>query len=68
MKVWPIADEMGLYAGQLSIQGLCTLGKPYKIPGLEPDEHNLKYTSLVILPLSNKLLKIAFKRISWLIT
>ena len=34
------------------------------IPGLEPDGHNLKYTSLVILPLSNKLLKIAFKRVN----
>ena len=27
--------------------GLCILGKPYKIPGAEPEVYNLLYTSVV---------------------
>ena len=32
----PIAEKMGLKGGHLSTMFLCTLPRPYKIPGLEP--------------------------------
>ena len=32
----PIAERMGPKRGRLSTMFLCTLQRPYKIPGLEP--------------------------------
>ena len=32
----PIAEKMGLKGGHLSTMFLCTLQRPYRIPGLEP--------------------------------
>ena len=53
----PMADEIGLKDGRLSVTILWTLAEPYIIPGLEPEGLKSLYCSMEISFLSRRFLR-----------
>ena len=60
----PVADNIGLKAGQTSTIALWTLQKPYKTSGLDPTALIFLYCLTLRLPADFKLFKISLIRFS----